>query len=153
MKTIYTESKQSEQEYRKLAQQGAKLGIPVTECFLQMEVSMPDGSILHAHKQSHTHGYGTPIMRWRAVYLVSMIVITLSAQEKLTVKIPPETFTIILVRVKSQFLNKITMLRVLMMDIEGHWVRQIGELLSGQVLMLKVLKIMRFTLNVLTGSE
>jgi hypothetical protein len=55
MKTIYTESKQNEKEFRKLAQQGAKLGIPVTECFLQMEVLTPDGDILHSHKQrSHS---------------------------------------------------------------------------------------------------
>ena len=55
MRTKNIESKSSEHEYQLLARMGKKLGIPVTECFLQMEVTMPDGSILHAHKQrSHS---------------------------------------------------------------------------------------------------
>jgi hypothetical protein len=53
---IYTEPKESEREYRKFAQLGKKLGIPVMECFLEMEVTMPDGKRqIHQHKQrSHS---------------------------------------------------------------------------------------------------
>jgi hypothetical protein len=55
MKTKYTEPKQLEQNYRTLAKQGARLGVPVTECFLQMDVVMPNGEVLHSHKQrSHS---------------------------------------------------------------------------------------------------
>jgi len=55
METLYTESKQSERKYRRLARMGQELQIPITECFLQMDVLSPDGEILHSHKQrSHS---------------------------------------------------------------------------------------------------
>ena len=55
METLYTESKQSERKYRRLARMGQELQIPITECFLQMDVLSSDGEILHSHKQrSHS---------------------------------------------------------------------------------------------------
>ena len=34
---------------------GAELGIPITECFLEMKVTLPDGKAIHQHKQrSHS---------------------------------------------------------------------------------------------------
>ena len=51
----YIESEASEKEYRELARLGAKLRIPVPECFLEMEVTMPDGKVCHSHSQrSHS---------------------------------------------------------------------------------------------------
>jgi hypothetical protein len=55
MEKIYIEPKKSEREYRKLAVLGQKLGVPVPEVFLEIEVRMPDGRVLHHHKQrSHS---------------------------------------------------------------------------------------------------
>ena len=52
---IYIESPQREGQYRRLARLGQKLGIPVPEAFLEMEVKMPDGRTAHHHKQrSHS---------------------------------------------------------------------------------------------------
>jgi hypothetical protein len=45
----------SEKDYRQLERLGQKLGIPIPMMYLEMEVKMPDGSIVHHHKQrSHT---------------------------------------------------------------------------------------------------
>ena len=55
MKTFYTEPKASEREYQQLEKLGKKLGVPVPSCFLEMEVVMPDGEVVHRHKQrSHS---------------------------------------------------------------------------------------------------
>lgn len=51
----YTEPIISEIEYQLLAKLGKKLGVPVPECFLEMEVRMPDGRVTHHHRQrSHS---------------------------------------------------------------------------------------------------
>jgi len=52
----FIESKASETEFRKLSALGAKLRIPVPEAFLTMEVTMPDGEIIHSHSQ-RSHSY------------------------------------------------------------------------------------------------
>lgn len=50
----YTEPSQSEKEYREIAKLGRELGIPVPECFLEMEVTLK-GETIHHHKQrSHS---------------------------------------------------------------------------------------------------
>ena len=55
MKTFYTEPKASEREYQQLEKLGKKLGVPVPSCFLEMEVTLPDGQVTHHHKQrSHS---------------------------------------------------------------------------------------------------
>lgn len=50
----YTEPKKAEREYREMAKLGRELGIPVPECFLEMEVTF-NGKTIHHHKQrSHS---------------------------------------------------------------------------------------------------
>jgi len=50
----YTEPKQTEKEYREMATLGRELGVPVPECFLEMQVTL-NGKIVHHHKQrSHS---------------------------------------------------------------------------------------------------
>ena len=51
----YIESPESERKYRRLAALGRELGVPVPQVFLEMEVTMPDGRVMHHHKQrSHS---------------------------------------------------------------------------------------------------
>lgn len=55
MNKIYIEPAKTERQYRKLRELGQKLGVPVPETFIEMEVTMPDGKVVHHHKQrSHT---------------------------------------------------------------------------------------------------
>ena len=55
MSKIYIEPPSLERRYRKLAKLGAELGIPVTECFLEVQVTMLGGKVIHHHKQrSHS---------------------------------------------------------------------------------------------------
>jgi hypothetical protein len=55
LKAKYIESPASEREHRQLAALGAKLGIPIPMTFLEMQVKMPGGEIVHWHKQrGHT---------------------------------------------------------------------------------------------------
>ena len=55
MDRIYIESLASERKYRKLSRLGQELRIPITECFLELQVTMPDGKVTHHHKQrSHS---------------------------------------------------------------------------------------------------
>jgi hypothetical protein len=52
---IYIEPAASERKYRRLAALGAELGVPVPQTFLEMEVIMPNGEVVHHHKQrSHS---------------------------------------------------------------------------------------------------
>lgn len=52
---IYIEPPESERKYRRLAALGKKLGVPIPQVFLEMEVTMPDGKVVHHHKQrSHS---------------------------------------------------------------------------------------------------
>lgn len=52
---IYIEPPESERKYRRLAKLGKELGVPVPQVFIEMEVKMPDGKVIHHHKQrSHT---------------------------------------------------------------------------------------------------
>jgi len=48
---IYVEPPDSERKYRRLAMLGVELGVPVPEMFLELEVTMPDGKVVHHHKQ------------------------------------------------------------------------------------------------------
>ena len=55
MRKIFIEPPAQERKYRQLAKLGAELGIPITECFLEMQVTLPDGKVIHHHKQrSHS---------------------------------------------------------------------------------------------------
>ncbi len=55
MSKIYTEPAASEREYQKLAALGQKLGVPIPQAFLEMKVTMPDGRVVHHHRQrSHS---------------------------------------------------------------------------------------------------
>jgi hypothetical protein len=55
MEKFYIEPEESEREYRELSRLGAKLRIPIPECFLEMKVVMPNGEVIHHHKQrSHS---------------------------------------------------------------------------------------------------
>ena len=52
---IYIEPAASERKYRRLAALGKELGVPVPQVFLEMEVKLPDGTVVHHHKQrSHS---------------------------------------------------------------------------------------------------
>jgi hypothetical protein len=52
---IYTEPPESEHKYQRLAALGRELGVPVPQVFLEMQVTMPDGRVVHHHKQrSHS---------------------------------------------------------------------------------------------------
>lgn len=52
---IYIEPASSERDHRKLEALGRKLGLPVPMAFLEMEVTMPGGKVIHYHKQrSHS---------------------------------------------------------------------------------------------------
>jgi hypothetical protein len=54
-KSIYIEPESSERDYRKLIELSVKLGVPVPQVFLEMEVTMPDGRILtHFKQRSHS---------------------------------------------------------------------------------------------------
>ena len=51
----YIEPPESERKYRRLAALGRELGVPVPQVFLEMQVTMPDGRVVHHHKQrSHS---------------------------------------------------------------------------------------------------
>ena len=51
----YIESPESERKYRRLAALGRELGVPVPQVFLEMKVTMPNGEVVHHHKQrSHS---------------------------------------------------------------------------------------------------
>lgn len=55
MEKFYIEKPSQERKYRRLGKLGAELGIPITECFLEMEVKLPNGKVMHHHKQrSHS---------------------------------------------------------------------------------------------------
>jgi len=54
MEKYYTEPKNSERDYRKLEKLGAKLGIPISQCFVETEVTMPDGKVIRNKTRSHT---------------------------------------------------------------------------------------------------
>ena len=52
---FYTEPIESERKFRQLEKLGREVGVPVPQTFLEIEVKMPNGSILHHHKQrSHS---------------------------------------------------------------------------------------------------
>lgn len=52
---IYIEPPESERKYRRLVALGKELGVPVPQVFLEMEVKMPDGRVVHHHRQrSHS---------------------------------------------------------------------------------------------------
>ena len=52
---IYIEPPESERRYLRLANLGKELGVPVPQVFLEMKVTMPDGKVVHHHKQrSHS---------------------------------------------------------------------------------------------------
>jgi len=55
MTKLYIEPASSERKYRRLAALGKELGVPVPQAFLEMEVTMPDGRVVHHHRQrSHS---------------------------------------------------------------------------------------------------
>ena len=55
MKKFYTEDVTTEKKYRELSRLGKVLGVPIPECFLEMEIVLPNGKVLHRHKQrSHS---------------------------------------------------------------------------------------------------
>ena len=55
MKTNHIEPLSTERKYRRLAKLGQELKIPVLETFLEMEVTLPGGKVVHSHKQrSHS---------------------------------------------------------------------------------------------------
>jgi len=52
---IYIEPPESERRYLRLANLGKELGVPVPQVFLEMKVTMPDGKVVHHHRQrSHS---------------------------------------------------------------------------------------------------
>jgi len=51
----YIESKSTERKFKELRELGQKLGIPIFESFIEFEVTMPNGEVVHHHKQrSHS---------------------------------------------------------------------------------------------------
>ena len=55
MGKIYIEPLESERKYQELSRLGRELRIPITECFLELQATMPDGRVTHRHKQrSHS---------------------------------------------------------------------------------------------------
>ncbi len=50
----YVEPKESEKEYRELAKLGLELGIPIPECFLEMEVTLHGKTLVHTKQRSHS---------------------------------------------------------------------------------------------------
>ena len=55
MERIYLEPFENERKYQELSRLGRELRIPITECFLELQVTMPDGEVTHHHKQrSHS---------------------------------------------------------------------------------------------------
>ena len=55
MKNIYIEPPAQERKYRRLAKMGQELRVPIPECYLEMQVTMPDERIIHHHRQrSHS---------------------------------------------------------------------------------------------------
>lgn len=55
MKAYYIEPPKQERKYRRMEKLGAELGVPVPRMHLEMQVIMPDGKVVHHHKQrSHS---------------------------------------------------------------------------------------------------
>jgi len=55
MRKNYIEPVNIERKFRRLARLGQELKIPVLETFLEMEVTLPDGKVIHSHMQrSHS---------------------------------------------------------------------------------------------------
>ncbi len=71
MEGIYTEPHESEIKYRRLSRLGQELRIPIAECFLELEVTMPDGRVTHHHRQrSHSwvrNGYNVLVCAMMAL--------------------------------------------------------------------------------------
>lgn len=51
---MYTEPKESERKYQRLAKLGKELGVPVPQCFIETEVTMPDGKVFRNKTRSHS---------------------------------------------------------------------------------------------------
>ena len=60
----YTEPLKNEKKFQRMAQLGKELGVPVTECFLEMEVKTSNGKTIHHHRQ-RSHSW----TRWAYVML------------------------------------------------------------------------------------
>lgn len=71
MERIYIEPRESERKYRKLSRLGQELRIPIAECFLEMQVTMPDGRITYHYRQrSHSwvrNGYNVLVCAMMAI--------------------------------------------------------------------------------------
>jgi hypothetical protein len=71
MDKIYIEPLESERKFRKLARLSQELRIPITECFLELQVTSPDGRVTHHHKQrSHSwvrNGYNVLVCAMMAL--------------------------------------------------------------------------------------
>jgi hypothetical protein len=51
----YIETRSTERKFKQLRELGQKLGIPIFESFIEFEVTMPNGEVIHHHKQrSHS---------------------------------------------------------------------------------------------------
>ncbi len=71
MERIYIEPRESERKYRNLARLGQELRVPIAECFLELQVTTPDGRVTHHHRQrSHSwvrNGYNVLVCAMMAL--------------------------------------------------------------------------------------
>jgi hypothetical protein len=88
---IYIEPPESERKYRRLTALGKELGVPVPQVFLEMEVKMPDGKVVHHHKQrSHSWIRNAYNVMFSALAGVDVLDNTYTAG-KMSIKIPAGT--------------------------------------------------------------